>query len=31
MLPLTHTIGKGLPVLTIPGNRPSPVGYLPIP
>ncbi|HRX63772.1 MAG TPA: hypothetical protein P5060_01570 [Candidatus Absconditabacterales bacterium] len=28
---LTNTLGKGLPVLTIPGNWPSPAGYLPIP
>lgn len=28
---LNTTIGKGMPVLNIPGNRPSPVGYLPIP
>ncbi|MCK9466717.1 MAG: FG-GAP-like repeat-containing protein [Candidatus Absconditabacterales bacterium] len=28
---LTETIGKGLPTLTVPGNRPSPAGYLPIP
>ncbi len=28
---LNKTIGKGLPVLTIPGKYPSPAGYLPIP
>lgn len=31
LLPLTNTIGKGIPALTIPGNWPSPWGYLPIP
>jgi hypothetical protein len=30
--PLTETIGKGLPVLTIPGNRwPTPAWYIPAP
>ncbi len=28
---LNSTIGKGMPLLNIPGNRPSPFGYLPIP
>ncbi len=31
LLPLTNTIWKWLPVLTIPGNWPSPAWYLPIP
>ncbi len=29
--PLTNTIGKWLPTLTIPGNRPSPGWYIPAP
>lgn len=29
--PLTETLGKGWPVLNIPGNWPGPSGYLPIP
>lgn len=31
LLPLSQTLWKWLPTLTVPGNRPSPAGYLPIP
>lgn len=30
--PISSTLGKGLPVLSVPGNRwPTPAGYLPLP
>ena len=28
---LNTTIGKGMPLLNIPGNRPTPIGYIPAP